>query len=471
MFWLELATVLLFIFIGARFGGIGIGFAGTLGVIALALIFGLPVFKATDITVVLNGVPTVQHQIDVFGYMPVDVIMIIMSVIAAVSTMQAAGGMDWMVDKAEHFLRRHPKRITFYAPMVTYLMTLFAGTGHTAFSTLPVIAEVAKEQEIRPSRPLSISVIASQVAITASPVSAAVVALSGMLAPLGISYMMILLICIPTTFMACMVGAFVSQFLGRNLTDDPIYQQRLAEGLCSRHTAQREKRTFPADAKRSVMIFLIAIIIIITYATLTCDVVAQSRWLQPFPNLQHWLANPPMLRDNAIMLFMLTAALVIVWLCKVETGMILQASTFKSGMSAAVCVLGVAWLGNVFVQNNIDLIKAFSSDILDYYPWLLAVALFFASMLLYSQAATTKALIPAAIALGVTPVSLIASFAAVSALFVLPTYPTLIAAVEMDDTGSTRIGKYVFNHPFMIPGVVTLFIAVLLGYVWGEVLL
>ncbi len=427
----QLFVVLLFIFIGARFGSIGIGFAGAAGVLVLTLAFGLP----TDAS-----------------HIPVNVILIIMSVIATVSAMQVAGGMDWMIEKAEQFLRSNPKRITFYAPIVTYLMTLFAGTGHTAFSTLPVIAEVAKGQKVRPSRPLSIAVVSSQIAITASPVSAAVVAFAGMLEPFGISYLTLLFICIPTTFLACMVGAFVAQFLGKELKDDPVYQERLEKGLVKEAETKTQREILP-HATLSVLIFLIAILAVIIYATVS------SR-----------MENPPVARDHAIMLFMMTAAAVIVGLCKVNTSRILQASTFKSGMSAAMCVLGVAWLGNIFVQNHIDEIKALAGNVLESAPWLLAVALFFASMLLYSQAATTRALMPAALTL-VNPVAAIASFAAVSALFVLPTYPTLIAAVEMDDTGSTRIGKYVFNHPFFIPGVVTIAAAVFFGFIFGGIVL
>ncbi len=172
------------------------------------------------------------------------------------------------------------------------------------------------------------------------------------------------------------------------------------------------------------------------------------------------------------MVFMLACASLIVWACKVDTGKILNASTFKSGMSACICVLGVAWLGTTFVGAHIGEIKEFASTLLTQYPWMLAITLFFASMLLYSQGgATTKALMPAALALGVDPVTAVASFAAVSALFVLPTYPTLLAAVEMDDTGSTRIGKFVFNHPFMIPGIIAITLSVIFGFMLGGIIL
>ncbi|WP_070969823.1 anaerobic C4-dicarboxylate transporter [Vibrio sonorensis] len=427
----ELFVVLLFIYLGARIGGIGIGLAGGAGVIALSLVMGVPTSQA---------------------YIPVDVILIIMSVITAIAAMQVAGGMDWLVQIAENFLRRNPERITFYAPIVTFLMTLMAGTGHTAFSTLPVIAEVAKGQGVRPSRPLSIAVVASQIAITASPISAAVVAFAAMLSPMGVDYLTLLAVCIPTTFIACMVGAFVANFMGGELKDDPVYQQRLEQGLIKLNT--ETKREILPTAKKATFIFLGAIAFVVCYAA----AISKSVGL---------IEDPALGRNEAIMAVMLAAAAFIVLLTKIDASKIPAASTFRSGMTACVCVLGVAWLGSTFVNAHVDGIKEVAGELLSDYPWMLAMVLFFASMLLYSQGATTVALMPAALAIGVAPLTAVASFAAVSALFVLPTYPTLLAAVEMDDTGSTRIGKYVFNHPFFIPGVVTITSAVALGFAFG----
>ena len=435
MIAMELFVVLTFIFLGARIGGIGIGLAGGAGVIVLSLCLGMPTSQ---------------------GYIPVDVILIIMSVITAISAMQVAGGMDWLVEKAENFLRRNPKQITFYAPIVTYLMTLMAGTGHTAFSTLPVIAEVAKEQGIRPSRPLSIAVVASQIAITASPISAAVVFFSGILEPFGINYLTLLSICIPTTFAACMVGAFVANFMGAELKDDPEYQSRLAKGLIKLQGTT--KREIAPTAKKATFIFIAAIVLVVGYAAAISDSIGL-------------IENPVLGRNEAIMTFMLAAATLIVLTTGIDAAKIPSAPTFRSGMTACVCVLGVAWLGTTFVNGHVNEIKEVAGTLLSEHPWMLAMVLFFASMLLYSQGATTVALMPAALAIGVAPLTAIASFAAVSALFVLPTYPTLLAAVEMDDTGSTRIGNLVFNHPFFVPGVVTICTAVGFGFIMGEIIL
>lgn len=434
MWIVELLVVLVFIWFGARLGSIGIGFAGGFGVLVLGLVFGLEP----------GGIAT-------------DVILIIMGVISAIAAMQVAGGLDYLVQIATRVLKSKPQYITFIAPIVTYTMTMFAGTGLTAFSTLPVIAEVAKSAGVRPSRPLAISTVASQIAITASPISAAVVFFSGALEKLGVDYLQLLMVVIPSTFIAVMLGAFVTNFLGKELKDDPIYQERLAKGQISESKTDDTKE-LPPEAKRSVLIFGFALICVLFYATA----------ISPTAGL---IKNPVIGRDHAIITFMLSAAALIVFFCKVEAKNILNAATFKSGMSSCICVLGVAWLGTTFVNAHLEEINVFAGSILDARPWLLAVALFFGSMLLYSQAATTKALMPVALALSISPIAAIAAFPAVSALFVLPTYPTLLAAVEFDDTGSTRIGKYVLNHSFIVPGTVTITFAVILGFVFGGLFL
>lgn len=435
MWIVELIVVLFFIWLGARIGSIGIGFAGGFGVLVLAFVFGLPP-----------------------GEIPTDVILIIMGVIAAIAAMQEAGGLDYLVYLAEKVLKKNPKYITFLAPLVTYTMTMFAGTGHTAFSTLPVIAEVAKREGIRPSRPLAIATVASQIAITASPISAAVVFFSGELEKVGVDYVQLLMISIPSSFLAVMLGAVVSNFMGKDLDKDPVYLDRLEKGLVKSPSLEETEREIAPEAKLSVYIFGVAIVFVVFYATAISDTVGLIK-------------EPILARDHAIISFMLAAATLISLFCKVESKKILNAATFKSGMSACICVLGVAWLGATFVSAHLEEINSFAGELLASKPWMLAVVLFFASMLLYSQAATTRALMPAAIALGVSPEAAIAAFAAVSALFVLPTYPSLLAAVEFDDTGSTRIGKYVFDHPFLIPGTATIFFAVCFGFIFSGIIL
>lgn len=433
---LQIIVLLGAIFLGVRLGGIGIGYAGGLGVLVLGICLGMKP-----------------------GSIPWDVILIIASVIAAISAMQLAGGLDYLVQIAERILRSNPKNINYLAPTVTYVLTIFAGTGHTAFSMIPVIVEVAKEQHIKPVVPLSIAVVASQIAITASPVSAAVIYMSGVLEPLGWSYPALLGIWLLTTFAGCMVTAFIMTLISdMKLENDPVYRERLAAGLIEAPKGEIVKELKPF-AKRSVGIFLLGVIAVVLYASAISPAVG--------------LIKPVIVpRDAAIMSIMLTIGTLITMTCKVQIGNVASTSVFKSGMVACVCVLGVAWLGDTFVSGHVAEIKALAASSVSQYPALLAVVFFLAAMLLYSQAATAKAITPSIIAaLGITAANpgdsymLVACFAAVSALFVLPTYPTLIGAVQMDDTGTTRIGKYVFNHAFFIPGVLAIVFSVAFGFV------
>ncbi len=436
---LQIIVLLGAIFVGIRLGGIGIGYAGGIGVVILGLCLGMKP-----------------------GTIPWDVILIIMSVIAAISAMQLAGGLDYLVQIAEKILRSNPKYINFLAPTVTYFLTILAGTGHTAFSMIPVIVEVAKEQNIKPSAPLSIAVVSSQIAITASPVSAAVVYMTGVLEPLGWSYPTLIGLWLVTTFAGCMLTALIiTLFANLDLSKDPVYQERLAQGLVKPSVGVQSKELKPG-AKLSVAIFLIGVLLVVLYATAISKVGGKPVLIE----------NVVVPRDAAIMSFMLGVATFITIFCKIEVGKVADTSVFKSGMVACVCVLGVAWLGNTFVGGYTEEIKTLAGDWVKAVPSLLAVIFFFAAMLLYSQAATAKAITPVVIAaLGISAANpgdaymLVASFAAVSALFVLPTYPTLLGAVQMDDTGSTRLGKYVFNHAFLIPGVLAIAFSVAFGFI------
>ena len=308
------------IVLGARMGSIAIGFAGGLGVLLLGA----------------TGIPVSAEAI------PFDVIGIIMCVIAAISAMQLAGGMDYLVYLAERFLRSNPKRVTVYAPVVTWLMTVLAGTGHTAFSTLPVIVEVAKEGKVRPSRPLSVAVIASQMAIVASPISAAVVFMASLLEDHGVGYLQLLAVMLPATLLAIFPTAWLANRLGKDLEDDPVYQQRVADGLVAQPQASAEFAP-KAGAKTSVGIFVAAILIVMAYATLISDQIGL-------------IPNPTVPRNEAIMAIMLSAAAIILWVTKHAAAEVLTTQVFRSGMSACVCVLGVAWLGTTFINYYICLL-------------------------------------------------------------------------------------------------------------------
>ncbi len=444
------------IFFGIRLGGMAIGYTGGLGVIILTVFLGM------------NA-----------GAIPTDVILIIMSVIAAITALQKAGGLDYMVRIAERILRNNPKHINFLAPTVTYVLTVLAGTGHTAFAMIPVIVEVAKEQNVKPAGPLSMAVVSGQVAITASPVSAAVVYMTGVLEPYGWSYPTLLVVWLLTTYVGCMIAAFImSLFFNKGpLDQDPEYLARVKAGLI--HKVEAHKRPeLPATAKSSVIIFITGVICVVLYATMISDLVrlpiveslkASDSGLAAF--LLPAFEQLKLARDGAIMSFMLLIATLIVIKCKLNTSELADTPTFKSGMTACICVLGVAWLGNTFVAGYSAQLEDFSKEIVAQYPGVLSVVLFFISALLYSQAATAKALVPViivALNMDANPdlaYILVASFAAVSGLFILPTYPTLLGAVQMDDTGTTKIGKFIFNHSMLLPCILCIFISVALGFV------
>lgn len=428
--WLQLLFVLLAIIIGARVGGIGLGVFGGLGLAVLTFIFGLE--------------PTTP---------PIDVMLMIVAVIAAAGCMQAAGGLDLMVKWAEKILRRHPQRITLLSPLVTYLFTFFAGTGHVAYSVLPVIAEVARETGIRPERPMGIAVIASQQAITASPISAATVALLSMLAGYDITLFDILKISIPCTLVGVLVGALYSMRVGKELKDDPVYQARLKSGELSGANYCTAEVANPGKALTSVLLFLGATVGIVLFGSID----------SLRPSFQTSEGVVVMQMAHIIEVLMLSVAALILLLTGTSGMKAAKSSVFNAGMQAVVAIFGIAWMGDTFISGNIAVIKENIFGLVTDMPWLFGIALFVMSILLFSQAATIRALLPLGMALGISPYMLIALFPAVNGYFFIPNYPTVVAAINFDTTGTTRIGKYVLNHSFMMPGLISTIVAVGLG--------
>lgn len=428
--WLQLLFVLLAIIVGARVGGIGLGVFGGLGLAVLTFIFGLE--------------PTTP---------PIDVMLMIVAVIAAAGCMQAAGGLDLMVKWAEKILRRHPQRITLLSPLVTYLFTFFAGTGHVAYSVLPVIAEVARETGIRPERPMGIAVIASQQAITASPISAATVALLSMLAGYHITLFDILKISIPCTLVGVLVGAIYSMRVGKELKDDPVYQARLKSGELSGANYCTAEVANPGKALTSVLLFLGATVGIVLFGSID----------SLRPSFQTSEGVVVMQMAHIIEVLMLSVAALILLLTGTSGMKAAKSSVFNAGMQAVVAIFGIAWMGDTFISGNIAVIKENIFGLVTDMPWLFGVALFVMSILLFSQAATIRALLPLGMALGISPYMLIALFPAVNGYFFIPNYPTVVAAINFDTTGTTRIGKYVLNHSFMMPGLISTIVAVGLG--------
>ena len=423
---LQLLFVLVAIIIGARLGGIGLGVMGGVGLAILTFVFGLQ--------------PTTP---------PIDVMLMIAAVISAASCMQAAGGLDYMVKIAERLLRKNPSHVTILAPLVTYFFTFLAGTGHVAYSVLPVIAEVATETKIRPERPLGIAVIASQQGITASPISAATVALLGLLAGYDITLFDILKICVPATLIGVLVGAFFSMKVGKELVDDPEYQRRLQSGMLSDKHVELKDVQNKFKAQLSVGLFLAATFLIVLFGSI--------------PSLRPTFDGVALGMPSLIEILMLSAAALILLLTKTDGIKATQGSIFPAGMQAVIAIFGIAWMGDTFINGNITQLTASIEGIVTEMPWLFGLALFVMSILLYSQAATVRAIVPLGIALGMSPMMLIALFPAVNGYFFIPNYPTVVAAINFDRTGTTGIGKYILNHSFMMPGLVATVVSLVSG--------
>ncbi len=423
---LQLLFVLAAIIVGARLGGIGLGVMGGVGMAILVFVFGLE--------------PTSP---------PIDVMLMIAAVISAAAAMQAAGGLDYLVRIAEKLLRKNPSQVTIVSPLVTYFFTFVAGTGHVAYSVLPVIAEVARETKIRPERPLGIAVIASQQAITASPISAATVALLGLLTGFDITLFDILKVTIPATLVGVLLGAFLSKKVGKELMEDPEYLKRVEQGMIKENSLEFNAIKSLWKAKLSVGLFLAATVLIVLFGSI--------------PAMRPIFNGTAMAMPSIIEILMLSTCAVIL-LCTGTNGITpTQGSVFIAGMQAVIAIFGIAWMGDTFINGNMAALTGSIEGIVKEMPWLFALALFVMSILLYSQAATVRAIMPLGVALGISPMMLIALFPAVNGYFFIPNYPTLVAAINFDRTGTTHIGKYILNHSFMMPGLVATAGAILTG--------
>ena len=435
MIYMELLVVLAAIFIGARVGGIGLGIFGMMGLGVLVFGFGLKP-----------------------GNPPIDVMLIIVAVITAAATLQAAGGLDYLVKVAEKILRKNPAMITFLAPVVCYFFTLFSGTGHIAYSLLPIISEIATDSKVRPERPLSISVIASQQAITASPISAATAALlsAELLGDKGITLGNILMVCIPATLIGVIVGAIAVNFVGVPLEKDPEYLRRIQEGILSQDKSEKAVPS-PEEQKRaktSVIIFLLGVFSIVLFGSVEA--------LRPTFTIDGKAVQLGMTQTIEIVM-MSTAGLMLI-LSKADINKAVKGSVFIAGMQAVIAIFGIAWMGDTYFNGNIEFFKDHIAEIVNQYPFLFAVALFVMSIFLFSQAATVRTLYPLGLGLGISPLAMVAMFPAVNGYFFIPNYPTVVAAINFDRTGTTHIGKYVLNHSFQLPGFVATIVAIAVGY-------
>ena len=427
---LQFLVVLAAIWMGARSSGVGLGLWGAVGLMVLVAGFGIN--------------PTSP---------PIDVMLIILAVIMAASVMEAAGGIDFLVRIAERIIRANPKYVTIVAPLTTWTFSFVAGTGHIVYPLLPVIYETAHRSGIRPERPMAVATIASQQAITASPVAAATAAMIGLFAEKGLTHWglpQILMVCVPSTLIGVLAAAVVSMFIGKDLKDDPEYQARLAAGQIPAPKADTEQAPLKPGARLSATVFLVGVALVVLFGF--------------FPSLRQLPgAKSPLAMPIVIEILMLSVAAIMLLLTRVPVDEVPKTATLRAGVVAVIGIFGLAWLGDSFIAANKEVIVPAIGDWAKVAPWTFAFGLFLASVLLYSQAATTRALMPLGIALGIPPQFLIAMFPSVNGYFFIPTYGSLIAAINFDLSGTTKIGKYVLNHSFMIPGLVATTVAVTSG--------
>ena len=424
---LEFGVLIGALLMGARAGGVGLGLWGAVGLLVLVVGFGIPP-----------------------GAIPGEVLIIVLTVIMAASAMEVAGGVDFLVRVAERIIRKNPKQVTIVAPLVTYAFTFASGTGHIVYPLLPVMYEVAHESGIRPERPMAIATSASQQAITASPVSAATAAMIGLLASHGVGLVQILLICVPSTLLAVIIAAFVQLRVGKELKDDPEYQRRLKSGELTPPAKRDEGAAvvpvpLKRGAKASALLFFGGVALVVLAGIFPA--------LRTVPGL----ADEPVVLGMpiAIAIVMMAVAALILAVTQAPVAEVPKCKTCQSGITAIIGILGLAWLGDTFISANKEVIIGGLSNMAQAAPWTFSIGLFLASMLLYSQAATARALMPLGLSLGIPAASLIGLFPAVNGYFFIPNYGTLIAAMQFDRSGTTRIGKYLLNHSFMLPGLIT----------------
>ena len=445
LFLIQFIIVLVCILLGAQAGGIGLGVFGGLGLAILTFGFGLE--------------PTSP---------PIDVMLMMMAVVAAASAMQAAGGLDLMVKAATKLLRKNPKYITFMAPAVTYIFTIFAGTGHVAYSVLPVIAEVARRNGIRPERPLSMAVIASQFSIVASPIAAAVTSAVSYLTPYHLSIGQILIVTMPSTVLGIAIACIFVNKMGKELKDDPEYQRRLKDPAYQEIFAaqvsevEMESSAGERSAKISLFIFICAAVLVVILGS-------SSAFRPAFAQADGTMKALTM--PHTIEIVMLTAGALIIMLCKPDGTAITRGSVFHAGMRAAMAIFGVAWLGDTLFNAHLDELKTLVSGLVETAPWTFAFALFAFSVLVNSQGATVATLFPLGVSLGIPPEIMVGTFVAVNGYFFIPNYGPIIASIDFDTTGTTRIGRYILNHSFMIPGLLSMAFSLVLGLAVAKMLL
>ena len=437
---IQLLIVLAALYVGSRYGSLALGAISGLGLAILVFGFGMK-----------PGTP------------PTDVIYIIIAAVTCAGILQASGGMDWLIQLAEKLLRKHPDRITFLAPFATFFLTVLVGTGHVVYTLMPIIVDIAIKKGIRPERPCGVASVASQVGITCSPIAAAVVAFVTISNAngYGVSIPQVLMVTIP----ACLIGLFFAAMAsfrrGKDLDKDPDFQKRISDPAVRDYIYGSDATTLDKvidkNAKRAVYIFLCAILVIVGLAF--CQMVMSKEALEKLPKM-----------NIAIQIIMLSATALMIIISKVDLKKAAAGTVWRSGMVAVVAIYGIAWMADTYFGNYMDQIKEMLTGLVTQYPWSIAVVFFLVSVLINFQGAVVVAMLPLAYSLGIPGPVLLGVLPSVYGYFFIPNYPSDIATVNFDRTGTTVIGKYLLNHSFMMPGLVSTIIATIVGYVMTTML-
>ena len=436
---IELLIVLAALYVGSRYGSLALGAISGIGLAILVFGFGLK-----------PGTP------------PTDVIYIIIAAVTCAGTLQASGGMDWMIQVAEKMLRKHPEHITFLGPLVTFFLTVLVGTGHVVYTIMPIICDIALKKNIRPERPCGVASVASQVGITCSPIAAAVVAFVTISNANNymVSIPQVLMVTIPACVCGLMCAALASYKRGKDLDKDPDFLARKNDPEMYKYmygnSATTLDKMISKEAKASVFIFLGALLVIVAFAF--CQMIHTADGA----TLAKALKLPKM--NICIQIIMLVAAACNIMFCKASPKKAVGGAVWQSGMVAVVAIYGIAWLADTYFGNYMDQMKVMLQDIVTQYPWSIALVFFMVSVLINSQGAVVVAMLPLAYQLGIAGPVLLGVLPSFYGYFFIPNYPSDIATVNFDRSGTTMIGKYLLNHSFMMPGLISVFVSTVVGY-------
>lgn len=425
---LQLLIVLAALYVGSRYGSLALGAISGIGLAILVLGFGMKP-----------------------GNPPTDVIYIIIAAVTCAGIMQAAGGMDWLIQLAEKLLRKHPEHITFLAPLCTFFLTVLVGTGHVVYTLMPIICDISLKKGIRPERPCGVASVASQVGITCSPIAAAVASFVIISNTNGfdINNLQVIAVTIPACLCGLMAAALCSYRRGKDLDKDPVFQERKANPKMYRYmygeTASVLDKEITKSAKMSVYIFLGALLVITLYSFF--QIIGHD--IRPKVGEKYIGMN------IIIQIVMITAAALMIIFAKANPRQAIIGNVWQSGMVAVIAIYGIAWLADTYFGNYLPMMQDALQGMVSKYPWAIALVFFAVSVLVNSQGAVVVAMLPLAYSLGIPGPVLLGVLPSVYGYFFIPNYPSDIATVTFDRSGTTRIGKYLLNHSFMMPGLVS----------------